>query len=216
VAPSARAYDTTLFVGTSGAGSETEWQSTQAVGCASSFACKAPGDQAVVLRRRLGAEEDEAVAEVVAALERPPVDVAADGVVGVPGDHDDVDRLVPLEVGLGAIAGVGVQNGFLTSPHAAKEVHHVGLARLALNLDLDPIPIFRLELFELRSVDYTSDDFSNFERNSGQSFSFDVLHHKVVAVTGEGFRRVFYSDPRMDFIEGAKLLMGAVRVALAS
>ena len=56
---------------------------------------------------------------------------------------------------------------------------------------------------------------SNFKRNSGQCFSFDVLHHKVIALTGEDARRVFYSDPRLDMSEGFKLLSGGVRVNLA-
>lgn len=55
---------------------------------------------------------------------------------------------------------------------------------------------------------------SNFKRNSGQSFSFDVNSHKIIAVTGEDARRVVYSDPRMDLSKGFKVLVGAVRVAL--
>ena len=55
---------------------------------------------------------------------------------------------------------------------------------------------------------------SNFIRNPGQSFSFNVLHHKVIALTGEDARRVFYSDPRMNLSEGFKILTGAVRVTL--
>ena len=54
----------------------------------------------------------------------------------------------------------------------------------------------------------------NFERNSGKSFTFNVLSKKVITLTGEDARRLFYSDSRMDFREGVKLLMGSVRVAL--
>ena len=53
---------------------------------------------------------------------------------------------------------------------------------------------------------------ASFERNSGQSFSFHVAQHKVIALTGEDSRRLFYTDSRMDFSEGIKILMGAVRV----
>ena len=56
---------------------------------------------------------------------------------------------------------------------------------------------------------------SNFERNPGQSFSFDLAHHKVIALTGEDSRRAFYSDPGFDLTEGFKLLAGGVRIALA-
>ena len=55
---------------------------------------------------------------------------------------------------------------------------------------------------------------SNFKRNLGKSFSFNVLHHKIVALTGEDARRVFYSNPHLDFSQGYKILVGAVRVPL--
>jgi len=55
---------------------------------------------------------------------------------------------------------------------------------------------------------------SNFERNFGKSFSFNVLHHSVVALTGEDARQAFFSDPHLDLNEGYKILMGAVRVSL--
>ena len=54
---------------------------------------------------------------------------------------------------------------------------------------------------------------SNLERNSGQSFSFDVGHHKVIALTGEEARRKFYSDPRMDLSAGFRILSGKVRIS---
>ena len=56
---------------------------------------------------------------------------------------------------------------------------------------------------------------ASFNQNSGRGFSFHVLRHKVVALTGEDARRVFYSDARMDIAEGGKLLMGVVGVTLA-
>jgi len=55
---------------------------------------------------------------------------------------------------------------------------------------------------------------SNFKQNFGRSFSFNVLRHKIVALTGEEARRAFFSDPHLDSNEGYKLLMGAVRVSL--
>lgn len=57
---------------------------------------------------------------------------------------------------------------------------------------------------------------SHFKQNSGRGFSFDVLRHKVIVVTGEDARRVFYSDARMDISEGGKLLMGVVGVVAVS
>ena len=55
---------------------------------------------------------------------------------------------------------------------------------------------------------------SNFKRNLGQSFSFNFLNHKVIALTGEGARQLFYSHPYLNIDDGYKLLVGAVRVSL--
>ena len=55
---------------------------------------------------------------------------------------------------------------------------------------------------------------SNFERNAGKSFSFNVLHHKVIALIGDDARHAFFSNPHLDFNEGYKILMGAVRIPL--
>jgi len=55
----------------------------------------------------------------------------------------------------------------------------------------------------------------NFKRNSGKGFSFNVLHHNVVALAGEDARQAFYSDPHLNINEGYKILMGAVRVFLS-
>ena len=52
---------------------------------------------------------------------------------------------------------------------------------------------------------------SNFKRNSRQTFSFDVGHHKFIALTGEDARRLFYSDPRLDLREANKFQIGMVR-----
>jgi len=54
---------------------------------------------------------------------------------------------------------------------------------------------------------------SNFKQNFGKSFSFNVLHHNIIALTGEDARKVFYSNPHLDFGEGYKILMGAVRAS---
>jgi len=56
---------------------------------------------------------------------------------------------------------------------------------------------------------------SNFKRNFGKSFSFNVLHHTIIALTGEDARQVFYSHPHLNFNEGYKLLMGAVGLSLS-
>jgi len=55
---------------------------------------------------------------------------------------------------------------------------------------------------------------SNFKRNLGKSFSFNVLHHTVVALAGEEARQAFFSNPHLNINEGYKILMGAVRVSL--
>jgi len=54
---------------------------------------------------------------------------------------------------------------------------------------------------------------SNFKRNSGRSFSFNVLHHNVIALTGEDARQAFLSNPHFDAPEGFKILVGAVRLS---
>jgi len=56
---------------------------------------------------------------------------------------------------------------------------------------------------------------SNFKRNLGRSFSFNVLHHKIVALTGEDARRIFFSNPDLDLDEGYRILGGAVYVSLS-
>ena len=53
---------------------------------------------------------------------------------------------------------------------------------------------------------------SNFKRNSGKSFSFNVLHHNVIVLTGEGARQTFFSHPHFNINEGMRLLLGAVGV----
>ena len=55
---------------------------------------------------------------------------------------------------------------------------------------------------------------SNFKRNFGQSFSFNVLHHNIIALTGEDARQAFFSNPHLSFYQGYRILMGAVRVYL--
>ena len=54
---------------------------------------------------------------------------------------------------------------------------------------------------------------SNFKQNFGKSFSFNVLQHNIVALTGEDARKAFYSHPHLNFNEGYKILMGAVGVS---
>ena len=65
----------------------------------------APRDDLIELRGNFGADEHELVAEVVPALERPSVDLAADGVLGVPRRDDDVDAAIALQVSLSAKPG---------------------------------------------------------------------------------------------------------------
>ena len=54
----------------------------------------------------------------------------------------------------------------------------------------------------------------NFNRNPGESFSFNVLHHTVVALVGEEARQAFFSNPHLNINEGYRILMGAVRISL--
>ena len=56
---------------------------------------------------------------------------------------------------------------------------------------------------------------SNYQRHPGKGFSFNVLQHKVIALTGEDARRILYSDHRLDFSEGVKILKGMVRDTLS-
>ena len=56
---------------------------------------------------------------------------------------------------------------------------------------------------------------SNFKKNLGKSFSFNVLHHNIVVLAGEDARRVFFSNPDLDLDEGYKILGGAVHVSLS-
>ena len=51
----------------------------------------------------------------------------------------------------------------------------------------------------------------NFKRNLGKSFSFNVLHHNVIALIGQDARQAFYSNQHLAFDEGYKILMGGVR-----
>ena len=55
----------------------------------------------------------------------------------------------------------------------------------------------------------------NFKRNFGKSFSFNVLHHNVIALIGQDARQAFYSNQYLAFDEGYKILMGGVRVSFA-
>ena len=57
---------------------------------------------------------------------------------------------------------------------------------------------------------------SNLKQNVGKSFSFNVLHHNVVALGGEDARRAFFSNPHLNLSEGYKVLKGAVRVSPAT
>jgi len=54
---------------------------------------------------------------------------------------------------------------------------------------------------------------SNFKRNSGRSFCFNVLHHRVIALTGEDARQAFLFNQHFDAPEGFKILVGAVSVS---
>lgn len=56
---------------------------------------------------------------------------------------------------------------------------------------------------------------SSYERNSGKGFYFNILQHKIIALTGEDARQVFFGSPHLNVDEGYKILMGAVSISLA-
>jgi len=56
---------------------------------------------------------------------------------------------------------------------------------------------------------------SNLKWNSGRSFSFNVLRHNIITLTGEDARQAFFSDPHLSFYQGYRILMGAVRIHLS-
>ena len=56
---------------------------------------------------------------------------------------------------------------------------------------------------------------SNFKGNLGKSFSFNILHHNVVVLTGEDARQVFFSHSGLNFDEGYRILRGVVRDSLS-
>jgi hypothetical protein len=56
---------------------------------------------------------------------------------------------------------------------------------------------------------------SNLKQNLGKSFSFNTLHHDIVALGGEDGRRAFFSNLHLKLSEGYRVLMGAVRVSPA-
>ena len=53
----------------------------------------------------------------------------------------------------------------------------------------------------------------NMQRNPG-GFSFDILHHNVVALAGKEARQMFLSNPHLSMDQGYRILMGTVRVYL--
>ena len=54
---------------------------------------------------------------------------------------------------------------------------------------------------------------SNLERNLQKGFSFDMLHHTVIALAGEEARQAFFSSPHLDVNEGYAILKGSVRAS---
>ena len=73
------------------------------------------------------------------------------------------------------------------------------------------IQIYHAWNFFQRRFDFVH---SNFKRNPGNGFSFNVLHHHIVVLTGEDGRRAFYSNQHLDFEGGYKILQGSVRVSV--
>lgn len=53
---------------------------------------------------------------------------------------------------------------------------------------------------------------SGYKQNSGKSFYFKVLTNKIIALSGEDARQIFFSNSHLSVDEGYKILMGAVRI----
>lgn len=82
----------------------------------------------------------------------------------------------------------------------------------------DELPMLRgIQLYHTWNFFRRRHDFllSNYERNLGKSFSFNLFHHKVIALTGEDARQTFFSNRNFSIDEGHKILIGNVRVALS-
>jgi len=56
---------------------------------------------------------------------------------------------------------------------------------------------------------------SNFKQNLGKGFSFNVLHHNIVALAGADARQVFFSHPDLNLDEGYRILKGAVHISIS-
>ena len=54
---------------------------------------------------------------------------------------------------------------------------------------------------------------SNFKQNYGKNFSFNILHHNIVALVGEDARRILFTHPGFDLDEGYRILKGAVHAS---
>ena len=75
---------------------------------------------------------------------------------------------------------------------------------------LQGIQLYHAWKFFGRRYDFLS---SNFDKNPGRGFSFNVLGHKVIALTGEGARHAFFHSPHFNFSEGYKIIRGVVRIS---
>ncbi|KDR74009.1 hypothetical protein GALMADRAFT_71675 [Galerina marginata CBS 339.88] len=72
---------------------------------------------------------------------------------------------------------------------------------------LGGLPIVTAWTFFSKRYDFL---WSNFRNSSDPHFKFQVLQHQVVALRGEEARKAFFDTKSLDFIEGYKILMGAV------
>lgn len=107
------------------------------------------------------------------------------------------------------IAGAVGAAAIITATAAYYALSHKGEAHTFPKLR--GIQLYHAWNFFERRYDFLQ---SNFKRNFGKSFSFNVLRHNVVALTGENARQAFYSNSHLLFDEGYKILMGAVRVSV--
>ena len=116
-------------------------------------------------------------------------------VAGEDGQH------VASAVGVTAVLATAVVYYVLNSKDGRKEFQKLGGIQLCHGWN-----------FFRRRYDFI---FSQLQQNPGRSFAFNLLHHRVIVLTGEDGRQAFYSNPHLSFQEGYNILSGVVRALLA-
>ena len=110
----------------------------------------------------------------------------------------------------------GDHNQLVTGTVGAATILAITAAYFALSSKGADFPKLRgIQLYHAWNFFRRRHDFfhSNLEQNPGKGFSFNVLHHNIVALTGEDARQVFFSNARLNFSEGYRIFWGTVRVS---